>query len=215
MGKGENNEYFGNNCSLRLKVARCRQLMESQKAYNLRSRSFLDLEPRSLNIKIKIMVFTETSWLIKLKIYVKLIPSVESPWNQWKISMESVDKVHGINGHCPAGVLERKHWTISSESMENVHGDFPVCPWNFSSMSMELFHGIHGVFPRNPWTFSTVHGDCPGNQWTKSMDNVHGKVPWTMSMEKFHGQCPWKSSMDNVHGICPGTQWTKSMDIVH
>ena len=133
-------------------------------------------------------------------------PSVESPWNQWKKSMESVDKVHGINGHCPAGVLERKHWTISSESMENVHGDFPVCPWNFSSMSMELFHGIHGVFPRNPWTFSTVHGDCPGNQWTKSMDNVHGKVPWTMSTEKFHGQCPWNLSrytVDKIHGHCP------------
>ena len=139
-------------------------------------------------------------------------PSVESPWNQWKKSMESVDKVHG---HCPAGVLERKHWTVSTESMENVQGVFPVCPWNFSSMSMELFRGIHGVFPRNPWTFSTVHGDCPGNQWTKSMDNVHGKVPWTMSMEKFHGQCPRKSSMDNVHGICPGTLWTKSMDNVH
>ena len=129
--------------------------------------------------------------------------------------MESVDQVHGIHGHCPAGVLERKHWTISSEFMENVHGVFPVCPWNFSSMSMELFHGIHGVFSRNLWTFSTVHGDCPGNQWTKSMDIVHGKVPWTMSMEKFHGQCPWKSSMDNVHGICRGTLWTKSMDNVH
>ena len=58
--------------------------------------------------------------------------------------MESVDKVHGIHGHCPAGVLERKHWTISSESMENVDGVFPVYPWNFSSMSMEFFHGIHG-----------------------------------------------------------------------
>ena len=108
--------------------------------------------------------------------------------------MESVDKVHGIHGHCPAGVLERKHWTISRESMENVHGVFPVCPWNFSSLSMELFHGIHGVFPPNPWTFSTVHGDCPGNQWTKSMDMsmefgyTVDKMSWTMSMKYFH--CP-------------------------
>ena len=120
--------------------------------------------------------------------------------------MESVDKVHGIHGHCPAGVLERKHWTISSESMENVDGVFPVYPWNFSSMSMEFFHGIHGVFSRNPWTFSTVHGDCPGNQWTKSMDNVHGKVPWTMSMEfvQVHcGQNPWTMSMEYFHGHCP------------
>ena len=93
--------------------------------------------------------------------------------------MESVDKVHGIHGHCPAGVLERKHWTISSESMENVHGVFPVCPWNFSSMSMELFHGIHGPFPQsmeivqgisgqNPWTMSMV---VLGNRFEIAIDN--------------------------------------------
>ena len=114
-------------------------------------------------------------------------PSVESPWNQWKKSMESVDKVHG---HCPAGVLERKHWTISSDTMENVHGVFPVCPWNFSSMSMELFHGIHGLFPQS---MEIVQG-------------ISGQNPWTMSMEKFHGQCPWNLSrytVDKIHGHCP------------
>ena len=114
--------------------------------------------------------------------------------------MESVDKVHGIHGHCPAGVLERKHWTISSESMENVHGVFPVCPWNFSSMSMEFFH--------SPWRLSResvdkIHGQCP---WKSSTDNVHGKVPWTMSMEfvQVHcGQNPWTMSMEYFHGHCP------------
>ena len=98
--------------------------------------------------------------------------------------------------------------------MENVHGVFPVCPWNFSSMSMELFHGIHGVFPRNPWTFSSpwrlsresvdqIHGQHP---WKSSMYNVHGKVPWTMFMEFVQvdcGQNPWTMSMEYFHGHCP------------
>ena len=104
--------------------------------------------------------------------------------------MESVDKVHGIHGHCPAGVLERKHWTISSESMENVHEVFPVCPWNFSSMSMELFHGIHGLFPQSMEIVQGISGQNPG---TMSMEfvQVHcGQNPWTMSMEYFHGHCP-------------------------
>ena len=126
---------------------------------------------------------------VSLKVFIRdqRFPSVESPWNQWKKSMESVDKVHG---HCPAGVLERKQWTISSESMENVHGVFPVCPWNFSSMSMELFHGIHGLFPQS---MEIVQG-------------ISGQNPWTMSMEKFHGQCPWNLSrytVDKIHGHCP------------
>ena len=107
--------------------------------------------------------------------------SVESPWKQWTKSVESMDKIHG---QCPAGVLERKQWTISSDSMENVHGFFPVCPWIFSSMSMDFFHGIHGFFSRE--IVDNVHGNYP---WTMSMDNVHGKNPWTLSME----------SMDIVH----------------
>ena len=69
--------------------------------------------------------------------------------------MESEDKIDGISGQSPAGVLERKQWTISSESMENVHGPFPVCPWTFSMESMDLSREtvdkIHG---NNPWTLS-------------------------------------------------------------
>ena len=75
--------------------------------------------------------------------------------------MESVDKIHGIHGQSPAGVLKRKQWTISSESMENVHGFFPVSPWIFFMESMDF-----------------VQGDSGNN-------------PWTMSMEIFHGHCPW------------------------
>ena len=74
--------------------------------------------------------------------------------------MESVDKVHGIHGQSPAGVLELEQLTISSESMENIHGFFPVCSWIFSSMPMDCFHGIHEF----------VQGDSGHNSWTLSYE---------------------------------------------
>ena len=97
-------------------------------------------------------------------------PSVESPWNQWTKSMESMDKVHGQS---PAGVLERKQWTISSESMENVHG---FCPWNPWILSMEAMDFVQGD-----------SGQCP---WKLSMDNVHGKKSMDI-VHGIHGNNPW------------------------
>ena len=59
MGKGENNGYFGNCCSLRPESC-CRQLMESMKVSNYEGQChFLTLTQGHLNTKIKIMVFSE------------------------------------------------------------------------------------------------------------------------------------------------------------
>ena len=82
--------------------------------------------------------------------------------------MESMDKVR----------LEywNENWTISSESMENVHGFFPVCPWIFSMESMDFFSMesmdfVQGDSGQCPWKLSmeNVHGN---NLWTLSMESV-------------------------------------------
>ena len=52
-----------------LKAARCRQLMESR--YVIKLRYFLTLAQGHLNVKIKIIVFSEITGPMKVKFYVK------------------------------------------------------------------------------------------------------------------------------------------------
>ena len=122
------------------------------------------------------------------------IPSVESPWNQWKKSMESMYIVRLEYWNENTGQFPVNPWKMSMEFFQYVRGIFPVCPWNFSTESMDFFH--------SPWRLSR-----------ESVDKIHGQCPWKSSMDNVHGICPgtlWTKSMDNVHGIFP---WTLSTDI--
>ena len=121
--------------------------------------------------------------------YFYFIFLTKSDWTLSSESMDNVQSVHGLSGHCP--------WTLSSPP--GLPGLCPGCQWTMSRLStesMDNVHWVHGQCPLNPWTLSSLAGLtglCPWTHWTLSrisMDTVqtvhwdHGKCPlspWTMS----------------------------------
>ena len=56
------------------------------------------------------------------------------PWTEWILSMDWVDKVHGLSGHCPL-----TQWTLSMDSVDIVHGpSFQYSSWTMSTESMDF-----------------------------------------------------------------------------
>ena len=113
----------------------------------------------------------------------------KSDWTLSSQSMDNVQSVHGLSGHCP----------VRLDFVQCVHGQCPDCPlsaWTMFTECMDNVHWVHGQCPLNPWTLSSLAcltGLCPWTHWTLSrvsMDIVqtvhwvHGKCPlspWTMS----------------------------------
>ena len=65
----------------------------------------------------------------------KLNISIQCPWTQLTISMDSVDNIHGLSGQCPWTM-----WTISMDIVQSTRSNTPAgqCPWNISTESMDF-----------------------------------------------------------------------------
>ena len=117
----------------------------------------------------------------------------KSDWTLSSQSMDNVQSVHGLSGHCPVHL-------DSLDFVQGVHGQCPDCPLSPLTMSTESMDNVH-------W----IHGHCP--VWLVSLDFIHGllrlgpEYPWTLSRLS-------TESMVNVHwvhGQCPGSPlspWT-------
>ena len=73
------------------------------------------------------------------------------PWTMFRLSTESKDSVHWIDGHCPV-------WLVSVDFVDGLTGLCLECPWTLSRLSTKSMGNVH-------W----VHGQCPGcslSPWT-------------------------------------------------
>ena len=76
----------------------------------------------------------------------------DCPLNPWTMSIESMDSVHWIHGHCPI-------WLVSLDFFHGLTGLCPECPWTLSRLSTEAMVNVHWVHgkslgsPLSPWTF--------------------------------------------------------------
>ena len=55
----------------------------------------------------------------------------KSSATEWTLSMDSVDIVHGLSGHCPW-----TQWTLSMDLRSNTPAG--QCPWTISTGSMDF-----------------------------------------------------------------------------
>ena len=111
----------------------------------------------------------------------------ESDWTLSNESMDNVQSVHGLSGHCPVRL-------DSLAFVQGVHGRCPDCPLSPWTMSTESMDNVH-------W----IHGHCP--VWLVSLDFVHGftrpcpEYPWTLSRLSTESMVNVHESMDNVQGV--------------
>ena len=95
------------------------------------------------------------------------------------MSIESMDNVHWIHGHCPV-------WLVSLDFVHGLTGLCPEYPWALSRLSTESMVNVHWVHrqcpgsPLRPWTFYR-RGGSPGHIFASPGPYTVGGVQITLA----------------------------------
>ena len=95
----------------------------------------------------------------------------KSDWTLSSQSMDNVQSVHGLSGHCP----------VHLDFIQGVHGQCPDCPlspWTMSTESMDIVQSgwSHWTLSMDSLDFvQSIHRycpDCPLSPWTMSREST-------------------------------------------